>query len=48
MITRGVPFTTFVYFLPVETLAILFGGGGGGGVVIMFCFVLLCFVLVFL
>ena len=42
MITKGVPFTTFVYFLPVGTLAILFGGGGGGGgggVVIVFCFV---------
>ena len=33
MITRGVPFTCFVYFLPVGTLAIFFffGGGGGGG-----------------
>ena len=44
MIFRGVLFTSFVYFLPVGTLAILFGGGGGGGggggcVVIMFCFV---------
>ena len=40
MISRGVPFPSFVYFLPVGTLAILFGGGGGGGgEVIMFCFV---------
>ena len=30
MITRGVPFTSIVYFLPVGTLDILFGGGGGG------------------
>ena len=39
MITRRVPFTSFVYFLPVGTLAIVFGGG----VVIVFCFVWLCF-----
>ena len=42
MITRGVPFTSTVYLLPVGTLDILFGGGGGGGgggVVIGFCFV---------
>ena len=49
MITRGVPFTSFVYFLPVGTLAILFGGGGCGDHVlfclVMFSYVLLCFVL---
>ena len=50
MITRGVPFTSFVYFLPVGTLAILFGGGGGGGDSVLFSYVLFlvflsCFVL---
>ena len=43
MITRGVPFTTFVYFLPVGTLAILFRGGGGCGDRVLFCFVMFCF-----
>ena len=41
MITRGVPFTSFVYFLPVGTLAIVFGGGGGGcGDRVLFCLVM--------
>ena len=44
MITMGVPFTSFVSFLPVGTLAILFGGGGGGGGDrVLFCFVMFYF-----
>ena len=31
MITRGVPFTSIIYFLPEGTLDIFFFGGGGGG-----------------
>ena len=44
MITRGVPFNSIVYFLPVWTLDILFGGGGGGcGDRVMFCLVMFSF-----
>ena len=44
MITRGVPFTSTVYLLPVGTLDILFGGGGGGGGDrVLFCLVMFCF-----
>ena len=44
MITRGVPFTSTVYLLPVGTLDILFGGGGGvGGDRVLFSLVMFCF-----
>ena len=47
MITRGVPFTSIVYFLLVGTLDILFGGGGGGcGDRVFFLFIDVLFLVV--
>ena len=46
MITKGVPFTSIVYFLPVGTLDILFGGGGGCGDRVFVLFIDVLFFLV--